>query len=82
MKKKIISVILIVVTTALLSGCGSSQKERAHYRIKAEYYDSGIFNVNEEIAVAFDGGEPLSLQKARKKESSVKIITEEVKIGK
>ena len=34
------------------------------------------------FVIAFDGGTPLSLQKARKKESSVKIITEEVKIVK
>ena len=32
--------------------------------------------------IAFDNGEPLALSKARKKESSVKVITEEVRIVK
>lgn len=32
--------------------------------------------------IAFDGGQPLTLSKARKKESSVKVITEEVRIVK
>ena len=32
--------------------------------------------------IAFDGGQPLALSKARKQESSVKIITEEVRIVK
>ena len=34
------------------------------------------------FVIAFDGGAPLSLSKARKKESSVKVITEEVHIVK
>ena len=34
------------------------------------------------FVIAFDGGAPLSLAKARKKESSVKVITEEVHIVK
>ncbi len=61
-------------------------------------YAAGIFRTYEEaeealrevkragfptaFIVAFDGGEPLALQKARKQESSVKVITEEVKIVK
>ena len=32
--------------------------------------------------IAFDGGQPLALSKARKKESSVKVVTEEVRIVK
>ena len=32
------------------------------------------------FVIAFDGGAPLSLQKARKKESSVTVVTEEIKI--
>lgn len=34
------------------------------------------------FVIAFDGGKPLSLSAARKKESSVKVITEEVRIVK
>ena len=32
------------------------------------------------FVIAFDGGSPIGLQKARKKESSVKVVTEEVRI--
>ena len=34
------------------------------------------------FVIAFDNGKPLSLSKARKQESSVKVITEEVRIVK
>ena len=34
------------------------------------------------FVIAFDGGQPLSLSKAKQKESSVKVVTEEFKIVK
>ena len=34
------------------------------------------------FVIAFDGGQPLSLSKAKQKESSVKVVTEDFKIVK